>query len=971
MDAYGNEAYELQKEYDLNEIQSKGYLLKHKKSGARINVIENTDENKVFYIGFRTPSPNSTGVAHILEHSVLCGSKSFPAKDPFVELAKGSLNTFLNAMTYPDKTIYPVASCNEKDLKNLMHVYLDAVFYPNIYTRPEIFKQEGWHYELEDAAAKLRLNGVVYNEMKGVFSSPEEVLNREVLNALFPDSSYQYESGGDPHCIPELTYESFLEFHKKYYHPANSYLYLYGNMDMEERLKWIDEQYLSHYDMLQVDSKIAFQKPFTKAIEVQIPYSIASGDPCTDNTYLSYNVVVDTILDETKYVAFNVLDYALLSAPGAPLKKALLDAKIGKDIMSSYDNSTLQPIFSIILKNSNEDKKEEFLTIIKDVLRQQVSSGINRKSIQASLNSFEFKYREADFGRYPKGLLYGIQCLDSWLYDETKPYIHMHPLRVIEDLRGKIDTDYFERLIEEYLLNNEHAAVVIVKPKRGLNAELERELTERLEKYKASLSRDEVERIVEQTRALRKYQEEPSTKEELETIPLLAREDLKKESEPFLNEELKMDDTLVLYHKIASNQIAYINLLFDIGGTEEEDIPYLGILKAVLGYVDTDNYTYHELANEINLYTGGIDNSIGNYAHAHAEGDEAKFEIKTKVLYHSIPKAMELLHEILSSSNFSDTNRLYEIIAQLKSRVQMVLSSSGHAISSMRAISYFSPVAKFTDMTSGISFYRVVAELEERFEEKKKELAERLKRLMKEIFHVDNLMISFGAEEEARKLLEDTIPEFKKALSTEPIDRVKKTLTCRKIKEGFTAASKVQYVSRAGSFRSAGLAYTGALKILKVILSYDYLWLNVRVKGGAYGCMSGFARSGDSYFTSYRDPNLLKTNEIYEGIPQYLNEFSADERDMTKYIIGTFSAIDAPLTPYEQVGRSLNAWLTRTGFEEISREREEVLNANQDSIRALSKYMEAILGEDALCVIGNEEKLESQKELFDKLENLY
>ena len=397
-------AYEVLEEKKLNDIKSMGYLLRHKKSGARISLISNDDENKVFYIGFRTPSLDSTGAAHILEHSVLCGSEKFPVKDPFVELVKSSLNTFLNAMTYPDKTIYPVASCNDKDFQNLMEVYLDAVLYPNIYRHKEIFCQEGWHYELEDLDAPLAVNGVVYNEMKGAFSSPDEVLSREIMGALYPETSYSFESGGDPQVIPELTYEQFLSFHQKYYHPSNSYIYLYGDMDMEEKLKWLDREYLSKFDAIEVDSQIKEQKPFDKVREVEIPYNIASGEPLEDNTYLSYNVSAGNILDRTLYVAFDILDYALLSAPGAPLKQALLDARIGKDIMASFDSYTLQPMLSIVAKNSNLERKEEFLEIIHRVLKEQAENGINKKSLMAGINSFEFRYREVDYGQFPKGL---------------------------------------------------------------------------------------------------------------------------------------------------------------------------------------------------------------------------------------------------------------------------------------------------------------------------------------------------------------------------------------------------------------------------------------------------------------------------------------------------------------------------------------------------------------------------------------
>ena len=498
--------YELVQEKDLKDLKSKGYLLKHKKSGARIVLMENDDDNKVFSIGFRTPAEDSTGLPHILEHSVLCGSKNFPVKDPFVELVKGSLNTFLNAMTYPDKTVYPVASCNDKDFQNLMHVYMDAVFYPNIYKYDEIFRQEGWSYSLEDKDAELSYNGVVYNEMKGAFSSPEGVLDRVVLNTLFPDTSYANESGGDPEVIPQLTYEQFLAFHKKYYHPSNSYIYLYGDMDMEEKLLWLDREYLSQFDAEEIDSEIRFQEPFSEIKEVEIPYSIASDEEEEDNTYLSYSKVIGTSLDKELYMAFEILDYALLSAPGAPLKKALVDAGIGKDILGSYDNGIYQPIFSVIAKNANAGQKEEFVRVIENVLRDIAENGLNRKALEAGINYQEFQYREADYGRYPKGLMYGLQILDSWLYDDEKPFINIEALDTFAFLRSQMDTGYFEELIRRYLLDNTHGAIVVVKPERGRTARMDKELSEKLQAYKAGLSEEEVEELVRRTHELEAYQ---------------------------------------------------------------------------------------------------------------------------------------------------------------------------------------------------------------------------------------------------------------------------------------------------------------------------------------------------------------------------------------------------------------------------------------------------------------------------------
>ncbi len=964
-------AYEVLEEKKLDDIKSEGFLLRHKKSGARLSLISNEDENKVFYIGFRTPSLDSTGAAHILEHSVLCGSRKFPVKDPFVELVKSSLNTFLNAMTYSDKTIYPVASCNDKDFQNLMEVYMDAVLYPNIYQYREIFCQEGWHYEMEDLDAPLTINGVVYNEMKGVFSSPDEVLSREIMSALYPDTSYFFESGGDPEVIPELSYEKFLAFHQKYYHPANSYIYLYGDMNMEEKLRWLDQEYLNKFDKIELDSQVKVQKPFEKMRQVEFSYNISSGESLEDNTYLSYNVSTGNILDKTLYVAFDILDYALLSAPGAPLKQALLDAKIGKDIMASFDNSTLQPLFSIVAKNSNLEKKEEFLGIIRKILKEQVEQGINKKSLLAGINSYEFQYREGDFGAYPKGLMFGIRCLDSWLYDDSKPFLHLEELEIIEYLKEQVHTGYFEGLVQKYLLDNPHAAMVVAKPEYGLNAKKEEALNEKLQAYKTSLSEKERQEVIDFTRHLRNYQEEPSSPADMEKLPVLTREDIKKEGEKLYNREKYVDDTLMLCHDIDTNGIAYFSLMFDVSAISAEKIPYLGILKSVLGYVDTNKHTFPELANEINLHTGGIFSNIGIYPCTEGDSISLKYEVKAKTLYREIPKTIEIIQEIISGSNFRKQERLYEILAQLKSRLQMSLSSAGNSISSMRAMSYFSESAKYTDMTQGIEFYQLVKELEENFEQKKEGLSQTLEELVREIFCKENLMLSVGAEPEGMEQVEHQIPRMKAVLFTRESEKQRVLPFLKKKNEGFLDASQVQYVSRAGNFRKEGYEYTGALKILRVLLNYDYLWMNIRVMGGAYGCMSGFTRKGDAYFTSYRDPNLSRTNEVYEGIPEYLEQFAVDEKEMTKYIIGTFSSLDAPLTPAGKTGRSATAYLTGVTDEMIQKERQQILNASQEDIRNLSGIVRAILKEEAICVIGNEEKLKEEKALFTELKNLY
>lgn len=964
-------AYELVTKQDIPDIHSMGYLLKHKKSGARVMVLENDDENKVFNIAFRTPPADSTGVAHILEHSVLCGSKKFPLKDPFVELVKGSLNTFLNAMTYPDKTMYPVASCNDQDFKNLMHVYLDAVFFPNIYEKEEIFRQEGWHYELEDVDSPLTLNGVVYNEMKGAFSSPEDVLDREVFNSLFPDTPYGVESGGDPKCIPDLKYSEFLSFHSRYYHPSNSYIYLYGNMDAAERLNWMDEEYLSKYDAMPVTSVIARQEPFDKMKELVMEYPITENEPEEQNSYLAYNVVTGDSLDVERCTAFEVLDYTLLSAPGAPVKQALLDAGMGKDIMGSYEDGIYQPFFSIVAKNADPANKEKFVQLIQDTLGEIAAKGIDKKAIAAGINYMEFRFREADFSSFPKGLMYGIDVFDSWLYDDKKPFDYLKRLDIFASLKEKAKTRYFEELIEEYLLSNTHASIVVVNPKRGLAAKREKELEYKLAAYKDSLTLEEKERLAAETKHLKEYQDEPETEEALRTIPLLTRKDISKEGAKLYNTPKQVGDTLVLYHDLYTNGIGYLDLLFDTKAVPESLIPYLGILKSVLGYVDTEHYTYSQLFNEINARSGGILFGLQVFGNAEKPQDNKHMAgVKAKALYEDIPFVFEMIREILCTSKFEDDKRLYEILAKMKSRMQMSMASAGHSTAVARALSYFSENAYFQEKTTGIDFYKFLDELETNFQEKKEDLKEKLKELMVYVFRPENLTVSYTADQKGCRGLEEEVQKLKAVLCTKEIMPGSFAPVLEVKNEGFQTSGQVQYVAAAGNFREVGYSYTGALRILKVMLSYEYLWTNIRVKGGAYGCMSSFRRNGDGFLVSYRDPNLVKTLEVFRKTGEFIRSFDADEREMTKYIIGTISEMDVPMTPSGKGNLSLNAWFSKVTEEDMAKERQEILEAQPEDIRKLAGIVDAMMEQNRICVVGSEEKLEQEKQIFGELRNL-
>uniref|UniRef100_UPI004056A0CF insulinase family protein n=1 Tax=Agathobacter sp. TaxID=2021311 RepID=UPI004056A0CF len=965
------ETYELLKEQQLDDIHAQGYILRHKKSGAKLALISNDDDNKVFYIGFKTPPEDETGVPHIIEHTVLCGSEKYPVKDPFVELVKGSLNTFLNAMTYPDKTIYPIASCNDKDFKNLMDVYMDAVLHPNILKYKEIFKQEGWHYELEEKDAPITINGVVYNEMKGAYSSPEELLQSEIYRSLFPNNTYSKDSGGNPNHIPELTYEYYINFYKKYYHPSNSYIYLYGDFDIRERLEWLDKEYLCNYEVSQVDSEIAYEPPFEAVKEVTAKYPIASEDSEENSTYFAYNKVIETVLDKILYQAFDVLDYALVSAPGAPIRQALIDAGIGQDVYGSFESGIYQPVFSILAKNANAEDKEKFVQIIEDTLRRIVAEGINQNALLAAINSSEFKFREADYGHYSKGLLYGIQCLDSWLFDDMEPFMHLQCLDTFAFLKEQIGTGYFEKLIQKYLLDNTHGSVVMVEPEKGLGKKQEDELETKLAAYKATLSDEELESLITETMHLKEYQETPSSEEDLAKIPMLERKDMRKEAMPFTNIEETVAQIPVVRHDVFSNGIDYITLMFDAKDIEMEDVPYLGFLRSVLGFADTKSYSYAELANAINIYTGGIDSGLSVYPNIKKKDKyQVLYEIRIKVLESNLKEAFSLVKEIISSSKLEDSKRLGELIAQVKSRLQTSLSSSGHIVASMRSMAYSSKYAYYQDAVNGISYYDAICAMDAQIKKDPSVIAEKLRGLIKRIFVQNRMMISFTADTDCYR---HAVPELECFIQTLPKGEAAKTecaFVPKQKNEGFMDASAIQYVARSGNFAERGFSYTGALRILKMVLGYDYMWIQIRVKGGAYGCMCSFLRTGESYFVSYRDPNLGKTNEVYEKIPEYLRNFHAGERDMTKYIIGTFGSLDTPLYPEAKGSRSMTAYLEDIALEDVQRERDEILAAQAEDIQALADLIEAVLEEGNFCVIGNENAIRKEEQLFMNIRSL-
>ena len=950
---------------EISEINCTCYYFIHEKSGAKLLKLLCDDDNKTFSISFRTPPKDSTGVAHILEHSVLCGSRKFPVKDPFIELAKGSLNTFLNAMTFSDKTMYPVASRNKKDFFNLMDVYMDAVLYPNIYKFPQILMQEGWHYEIEKPEDELSIKGVVYNEMKGAYSSPETVLFQNINKSLFKDTTYSAESGGDPDVIPSLTLEQFLSFHNKYYHPSNSYIFIYGDGNIDEELGFLDDNYLKDFTNKEIDSEIKIQKETGSLIEKCCSYPIANDESPKDKTYHSLNFVAGDTSDAKLSLGFEILEYMLLETPSAPLRKALLASGLGKDVFGMYDSQKLQPTFSVVLKNSNYESKEAFKNLVFENLKKLSMEGIDKEVVEAAVNIKEFSLKEGEYEGYPKGLVYNIKAMDSWLYDEN-PYIHLKFLDIINSIKNEgINGRYFEDLIDKYLLKSSHSSLVSAVPEANLADKKDKELKEKLCKYKASLSQDEIKVLCQNTEELKKRQAEPETPEDLMTIPLLKLSDMDRKVDFTKTKVLKDNGITYLYHPIFTSGIAYINLYLDSTEVAKDDIPYLALLTASLGIIDTKNYSYDSLTNLININTGGIRFSVEPISSSDDDSIYTpRLSIKSKVVMEKLPKLTHILKEILFNTEFKNHGRLKELIGELRSRLEMKILERGHLVSAFRALSYLSPSADFTEKTSGLSFYEFVRKLDENFDEEKEKTSQKLKEILTLLTKTKGLIISATSKSENEESITKELKDFSKDFTLELEGNKKYDFIVQKKNEGLMTASKIQYVSKAANFKNLGYKYSGSMLVLKTICSLQYLWNNVRVLGGAYGCFMSIQRNGNMFLSSYRDPNLKETLNVYDNMSEFVGNLDIDDREMTKYIIGTISDLDYPLTPAMKGERGDLYFIKNYTEEMLLKERMEVLETTVSKIREFKDLVYKATHEDYVCVLGNEEKIKSCSDVF-------
>ncbi len=956
--------FKLKDKKDIKEIGSIGYLFEHEKTGARLLYLNNNDDNKVFGIAFRTPPTDSTGVSHILEHTVLNGSRKYPVKEPFVELLKGSLSTFLNAMTYSDKTVYPVASRNDKDFNNLMDVYLDGVFYPNIYNNKLTFMQEGWHYELESPESELIYKGVVYNEMKGAFSSPESVLFRRIQQSLFGNGTYNVESGGDPDYIPDLTYENFIEFHRKYYHPSNSYTFLYGNMDIEEKLKYIDEEYFSKFDKIQVNSNIEYETETENLKDFNYSYSITTNETKEDKTYLSLNYVLDNTSSCENTLAFSMLEDILFEMPSSPLKNAFIEADLGKDIFGYFDSEIKYCTFGAVVKNSEGAKKEKFKEVFFKTLNEIVENGLDKKLIEGVVNYKEFKLREANFGGYPKGIIYGLRSLTSWLYEDD-PYEHLFFEEALNNIKSNMFNGYFEKIIKDKILDCNHSIFLTLSPESGLNDKKESELSKKLSQVKNSLSESDLNEIIINTKTLIKRQEEQDTKEALDTLPKLQIDDINKEIEKYPIEVKELKDGAILYHDIFTNGIAYINLYFDGNVVLEQDIPYLRLISSLLGYIDTKSHDYMEFSNEININTGGINANIEIYIdYANEDILKPKLTVSSKVLVSKLDSFKNILTEMLMETEFKNKKRWIDILNELKSRMEMEFVSNGHLTSFERAWSYISKAGKYSDYIKGLEFYNFITDILTNIETKFDEYAEKIKDIFNNLINKNSIVVGFTCDKIHKEAVENTINDILDKIPSFDRKDINLDLKLEKLNEGLITSSQIQYVSLVSNFKSLGYDYSGKLNVLRTIVSFDYLWNKVRVMGGAYGCFINFSRNGKFILSSYRDPNLKETLNAYLGLASYVENYECLDDELTKAIIGTISKLDYPLTASQKGETADELFIRNISNELLQKERDEVLNISIYDIRGLSNLIKDCLNQYGLCVIGGEEKITSNKDLF-------
>lgn len=948
-------AYTLLKKQDLPDIHATGFHYKHEKSGAEVVYLKTDDKNKVFTITFKTIPTDDTGVAHILEHAVLGGSRKYTAKDPFAEMLKGSLASFINAFTFRDKTMYPIASTNWQDFKNLTDLYLDSVFFPRL--SRETFAQEGWHYTFDND--QLGIKGVVFNEMKGAFSNPDEVVEETITSALFPDTIYRHISGGHPTAIPDLTYEQFVTFHKTYYHPSNARIFIAGDLPHEELLAYIDTDYLSHFDAQEITADIPLQPKNESIQDITVPYPIAADESPEQKTYLTKSFLLGKTTNVLDNLGFTVLCTVLSGLDNSPLRRALLESNLGMELYGgSYLNHFQQGTYSIGLEGSEAEHLEKFNTIMRDTFAQIVEKGFDKKTLEAALNTLEFSLREADFGNYPKGLVYAIESMQTWLHGEDpfEPLTFSDELQV---LREKITTDYFEQLLKTHFIDNTHTVTVVATPDQTLEQNQEKATSEKLIALQASLSEDNLDSIKKHAKKIEILQNTPNTLEQLATLPILDPSEVESTQKETDIQVSNHDKYTLITHNITTNGIVYLDMLYDISHFSTEQLQYAQLLTELLTILPTEKYSMAELETEIMMHTGDISASLTTAIPKGSTIPAVYLQISGKALSHKIEALTHLIEEIVHATNFDQPAKIAEVLKSLTQQTRTSIITSGHNYSVTRALAQQSQQALIGELIGGISWYRFCSELSKSSDlqqtiQKLSDLQSQLKQSAC-ILHVTADTELHPAVEKACAAL--TKVQTPQAHTTSPLALMAKN------NEAFTVPSQVQYVTLAGALPDSADKQKGTLAVLKTLIDIDYLWQEVRIKGGAYGGFSSFTPFQLLWaFASYRDPNLDKTITTFVHSPEYIRSTSFSDQDVDKAIIGAVRTLDAPKTPRQEGAIALKEYLNGITHQDKQAYRTQILTSKPEQLKKLAAVFDQFVKTASRVVVGSQSALTASGE---------
>ena len=958
--------YKLTEQSEIKDINGTGAIYEHERTGAKVAVLSNDDTELAMTIAFRTPPDGNNGLTHILEHSVFCGSRKYPLKDPFVELMKGSMYTYLNAVTYGDMTVFPVAGTNEKDFDNLMDVYLDAVFNPLLTENKAVFMQEGWHYT-EDGS----VGGVVLGEMRGLVDDPDFILNNCLKEQLYPDSPYRFVSGGIPEEITGLTYEEICLYYREHYHPSNCIIILYGRMDAEEKLNYISRNYLDKYDRIQADYIMPLQKPFLYPREAECfyPTDAANTAKCT---YYAYVAVVGDRHDGMLSLTMQILNYVLCMAPGAYLHEAFMDKGVGEDLDILMDDQMRQPYYGFLCSYCREDEKEIFMDIIENTLSDLVKNGIDKAMLRAAIKTLEFNYREADFGGTPKGIVYGDMLLEKMLFNEEAPLDRLKYSDVIDKMTGLIETDYFERFIDEKILGNPHKVTITMNPDTGLGARITENFDRRVRNIYESNDKAQIENEI---MLYRKYSEAPDNYEAGTCIPVISCDGLAEDRHYVATENIDVDGVMMMFQNRNTHGIGYLNLGFDLDILTEEELPYVRLLVELLGVVDTENYSYTELSEMTDSHTGGIFNYV-----TVADGETSVGKIRplmvqrTSFLYDEAETACGLNSEILRHSVFDDAEYIGELLLQLKSVYTGSMTSSPDAVAADIGKSMCGKAACLYDRVQGYDFYGFLCEITDNYEERNEELRTVISDVLFKLTGTDNMTIMYVGEKEH---LDDVMPHIRKLVAILRLDRTNnKIISGFNIKPfplrnlAFTIPAQVNNVVMCGTTGPMAKNDRGHMLVLEHILNCGYLWQKVRVEGGAYGCSAQFLYNGTMIFQSCSDPDIARTVRIFKDVADYVRNIEAEPREMKQYIIGTMNELDMPVMPETEGMAQISLDMSGMTHEDTLRIRKQITETTVDDIRSLAPYFYEMLRNARIVVVGSSEAIEENKDIFDDIRPL-